>query len=108
MKIKAIGHLVKTNPIKPNSRKAKMNVILNTTKVYGNFRLYGRRENKPNSNPVLSAACPERSRMGRMGQFQTQLRPFCLLRRRLPHEFYRILVKLGKDLLEYEPRQTAT
>jgi len=33
-------------------------------------------QNKPNSNPiqtqskpVLSAACPERSRMGRMGQF---------------------------------------
>ena len=23
----------------------------------------------PISNPVLSAACPERSRMGRMGQF---------------------------------------
>jgi len=37
------------------------------------FRLKKTNPNKaktnPISNPVLSAACPERSRMGRMGQF---------------------------------------
>ncbi len=32
---------------------AKMNVILNTTKVYGNFRLYGSRKNKPKQTQFL-------------------------------------------------------
>jgi len=76
MKINAIGHLVKTNPIqiqsnpiKSNFRKSKMNITSLITKDYERNDIFAVPENKPNSNLVLSAACPERSRMGRMGQF---------------------------------------
>jgi len=34
MKINPIGHLVKTNPNKPNFRKAKMNLNFYSTKDY--------------------------------------------------------------------------
>jgi hypothetical protein len=57
-----------SNPI---SKKPKMNVSLYSQKDYENISRRGLKKNKPNSNPVLSSACPERSRMGRMGQFQT-------------------------------------
>jgi hypothetical protein len=40
-----ISQSEKTNPI---SEMAKMNVILNTTKDYGNFRLYGPKKTNPN------------------------------------------------------------
>ena len=63
----------KTNPI---SKRPKIDVNIYYTKLYNNETAFRRRKNKPNSNPiqtqskpVLSAACPERSRMGRMGQF---------------------------------------
>ncbi len=63
---------------KPNSnpitRMSKMNVNSFITKDYRKKDDFAVQKNKPNSNPVLSlcprcAACPERSRMGRMGQF---------------------------------------
>ncbi len=50
-----ISQSEKTNPI---SQMAKMNVSLNTTKDYGNFRLYGPKKTNPiqtQSKPVLSA-----------------------------------------------------
>jgi hypothetical protein len=49
----------------------KMNANLYVIEDYENETAIRLRKNKPNSNPVLSSACPERSRMGRMGQFQT-------------------------------------
>jgi len=76
---------------KPNFRKSQMNVNTYNTRDYENKRNWTLGENKPNSNPIkpnLSQlkpisnpikpnfkpkqsqfkACPERSRMGRMGQ----------------------------------------
>ncbi len=38
---------------KPNLLDAQMNVSKVLTKDYGNFRLYGRRENKPNQTQFL-------------------------------------------------------
>jgi len=55
---------------KPNFRNSQINVRLNTTKDYGNFRLYGRRKSKPKQT-----------------QFQTRRRFFCLLHKRLPRPF---------------------
>jgi len=60
-----------SNPI---SQRVKMNASVFTTKDYENETAFRLEQNKPKqtqSKPVLSAACPERSRMGRMGQFQT-------------------------------------
>jgi len=61
----------KTNPIqtqfKPNFRKPKMNINSLITKDYERNDIFAVPENKPNSNPIKP--CPERSRMGRMGQF---------------------------------------
>ena len=45
----------KTNPIKPNFRKAKMNISLYVTKDYENKSNWTLGENKPNSKPILSA-----------------------------------------------------
>ena len=56
MKIKAIGQLVKTNPIKPNFRKAKMNVNSLITKDYRKNDDFAVRKNKPNSNPISEKA----------------------------------------------------
>ncbi len=65
---------------KANFWKAQMNVNIYYIKDYQNFIPLAGQKNKPNSNPIKacpacpefiegSAACPERSRMGRMGQF---------------------------------------
>ncbi len=48
MKENAIGHLVKTNPNKPNLQKAKMNVNLTLTKDYRKKDDFLVRINKPN------------------------------------------------------------
>ncbi len=48
MKIYPIGHLVKTNPIKPNLRRARMNVNLTLTKDYRKKDDFTVRINKPN------------------------------------------------------------
>ncbi len=48
MKINPIGHLVKTNPIKPNFKKAKMNVNSLITKDYRKNDDFSVRINKPN------------------------------------------------------------
>ncbi len=53
---------------------AKMNVNSLITKDYRKNDVFAAQKTNPiqtQSKPVLSAACPERSRMGRMGQFQT-------------------------------------
>ena len=68
MKIKPPSGSKKTNPI---SVKPKMSANAFSQKDYENKTALRLQKNKPNSNPVLSAACPERIRMGRMGQFQT-------------------------------------
>jgi len=48
MKKNAAKGYEKTKPKQTQFPKwPKMNVSLNTTKDYGNFRLYGRRKNKP-------------------------------------------------------------
>jgi len=52
MKINPIGHLVKTNPIKANFRKAKMNVNSLITKDYRKNDAFAVQKNKPNSNPI--------------------------------------------------------
>jgi len=52
MKINPIGHLVKTNPIKPNFRKAQMNVNSLITKDYRKKDDFAVQKNKPNSNPI--------------------------------------------------------
>ncbi len=52
MKINSIGHLVKTNPIKPNFRKAQMNVNSLITKDYRKNDIFAVPENKANSNPI--------------------------------------------------------
>jgi len=52
MKINPIGHLVKTNPIKANFRKAKMNVNSLITKDYRKKGDFAVRINKANSNPI--------------------------------------------------------
>jgi len=57
---------------KPNLPDVQMNLNFYPTRYYENLPIRRRVQNKPNqtqSKPVLSAACPERSRMGRMGQF---------------------------------------
>ena len=41
-----------SNPIKPNLRKAKMNVSLTLTKDYRKNDDFAVRKNKPNSNPI--------------------------------------------------------
>jgi hypothetical protein len=51
-----------SNPIKPNFKKAKMNVNLYIIEDYRKKDDFIVRINKPNSNPIK--ACPERSRMG--------------------------------------------
>ena len=58
MKINPIGHLVKanpiqtqSNPIKPNLRKAKMNVSLYVIEDYRKNDDFAVQKNKPNSNP---------------------------------------------------------
>ena len=48
MKENAIGHLVKTNPNKPNLQKAKMNVNSLITKGYRKKDDFDVRINKPN------------------------------------------------------------
>ncbi len=48
MKENAIGHLVKTNPIKPNLQKAKMNINSIITKDYRKKDDFLVRINKPN------------------------------------------------------------
>ena len=54
MKINPIGHLVKTNPIrtqsKPISEKAKMNVTSIITKAYENISNWAICENEPNQS----------------------------------------------------------
>ena len=50
MKINPIGHLVKTNPIKPNLRKAKMKLKFYSTKDYENETALGLWENKANQS----------------------------------------------------------
>ncbi len=70
-----------------------MNVNLFTTKDYENKQNWTISENKPNSNLVLSAACPERSRMGRMGQFLAPLF-------RVPYTLRGHAPKFGPLLLE--------
>jgi len=91
--------LVKTNPIQtpsnPMSEKPKMNANIFITKDYENEPPKGSEK----TNPIKP--CPERSRMG---QFQTRRRFFCLCHLQACG---RILVQLGKDLLEYVSRQTA-
>ena len=52
MKIKAIGHLVKTNPIKANFRKGKIDAKCVFTKDYRKKDDFAVRKNKPNSNPI--------------------------------------------------------
>ncbi|MFZ2147650.1 MAG: hypothetical protein WAV28_10565 [Sedimentisphaerales bacterium] len=47
-----------SNPIKPNLRKAKMNVNSLITKDYRKNDDFAVQQNKPNSNPIK--ACPER------------------------------------------------
>jgi len=37
---------------KPNFLNNQMNITFCLTKLYGNFYLFGRRKNKPNSNPI--------------------------------------------------------
>ncbi|MBA7479991.1 hypothetical protein ES707_15435 [subsurface metagenome] len=70
-KIAAKGYK-KTKPKQTQFPKSqKMNANAFSQKDYENETTFRPQKNKPNSNPVLSAACPERSRMGRMGQFQT-------------------------------------
>ncbi|MBA7481370.1 hypothetical protein ES707_16840 [subsurface metagenome] len=57
---------------KPISEKPKMNVNSLITKDYRKNDVFADQKTNPiqtQSKPVLSAACPERSRMGRMGQF---------------------------------------
>jgi len=56
---------------KPNLLYAQMNVSNVKTMIYQNFIPLAGQKNKPKqtqSKPVLSAACPEHGRMGRMGQ----------------------------------------
>ena len=48
MKINPIGHLVKTNPIKPNFKRAKMNVNSLITKDYRKKDAFVVQINKPN------------------------------------------------------------
>ncbi len=45
-----------SNPIKPNFRKAKMNVTSLITKDYIKYDDFAVRKNKPNSNPISSKA----------------------------------------------------
>ena len=54
MKINLIGHLVKTNPIKPNLLKAQMNVNVYVIEDYIKKDDFVVRINKPNSNPISS------------------------------------------------------
>jgi len=56
MKINLIGHLVKTNPIKPNLLKAQMNVNVYVIEDYIKKDDFVVRINKPNSNPISSKA----------------------------------------------------
>ena len=57
---------------KPNIKRAKMDVNIYSTKDYENEPRLRAPGKQTQTNPVLSAACPERSRMRRMGQFQTR------------------------------------
>ena len=52
MKINPIGHLVKTNPIKPNLRRARMNVNSLITKDYRKKEDFAVQKNKPKTNPI--------------------------------------------------------
>ncbi|MCH7558076.1 MAG: hypothetical protein IIB56_11545 [Planctomycetes bacterium] len=45
-----------SNPIKPNLKRAKMDVNIYYTEVYENKRRRGLRKNKPNSNPISGKA----------------------------------------------------
>ena len=105
MKIKAIGHLVKANPIQtqsnPISSKAKMNVNLYFIEDYRIKDDFAVQKNKPNSNPISekpkmnvnlyviedyenkTAFRLEQSKP-KQTQFQTRRRFFCLLHKRLP------------------------
>jgi len=57
---------------KPNIKRAKMDVNIYSTKDYENEPRLRAPGKQTETNPVLRAACSERSRMGRMGQFQTR------------------------------------
>ena len=58
MKINPIGHLVKTNPIKANSRKAQMNVNSLITKDYRKNDAFAVQKNKPKTNPIFLRTKP--------------------------------------------------
>ena len=62
MKIYTIGHLVKTNPNKPNSKPIpkmpKMNLSPYNTKDYNNETASGSEKNKPDSNPIQTQSKP--------------------------------------------------
>jgi len=47
-----------SNPIKPNLRKAKMNVNLTLSKDYRKKDDFAVRKNKPNSNPIQTQTKP--------------------------------------------------
>ena len=49
-----------SNPIKPNLKRAKMNVNLTLTKYYRKDDDFAVQKSKPNSNPISSKAQNER------------------------------------------------
>jgi len=62
---------------KPNFRKAKMNVSAVNTKGYENIRLVGRRENKPNSNPIKANKKPiKANKMPKQPQYKANQTQF--------------------------------
>jgi len=69
---------------KPNLLESQMNLTFYLKRAYENRSDWILGENKP-----------------KQSQFQTQRRPFCLFHKRLPLACSKILVKIGKDLLEY-------
>ena len=90
-----------SNPIKPNSQKAKMTINSLITKDYVKNDDFTVRINKPNSNPISqspkisanvfitkdyeneTAFRPQKNKP-KQTQFQTRRRSFCLLRKGLP------------------------
>jgi len=66
-KYKRLDTWWKQTQFKPNLKRAQMNINSLITKDYRKKDDFAVRINKPNSNPIK--ACPERSLMGRMGQF---------------------------------------
>ncbi len=53
----------KTNPIKPNLQKAKMNVNLTLTNYYRKYDDFAVQKNKPNSKPIQTQTKPILERM---------------------------------------------